>query len=340
MEEQQKPASQRQHFLPRLLLKGFAHRKSGKEYYVYEFRRVQGTHEVNIKNVAVSGSFYGDSEKIKTEQLLSVKENEYAPILENLRKGQIDPARKLLIDEFVTHLFVRNKYIRDALTQMGQGAFDSIEKNYAQPKIPPGFRKLVREKILASDEFRALPRHQRRLMGPTLDRNIDKFFLTGIPTKAFQFLKGNIDIQELVKRSQSEVLGKLSDPPQWKEKLEPLAWSVREYSSGTFVLGDLGPIARFMDSDDFQAPIKGGAGLDSIFLPISSQHLLVGQRKGKAEEIDPDVINIASVELSRDFFVSGRNTDRERRYLLNLGKRSSLLDEKEMQRLAQESLME
>ena len=339
MEGQQKPASQRQHFLPRLLLKGFAHRKSGKEYYVYEFRRGQGIHEVNIKNVAVSGSFYGDSEKIKTEQVLSVKESEYAPVLENLRKGQIDPAHKLLIDEFITHLFVRSKYIRDALTQMGQGAFDSIEK-YAQPKIPPGFRKLVREKILASDDFRALPRHQRRLMGPKLDRIIDSFFLTGIPTKAFQFLRGKIDIQELVKRSQSEVLGKLNDPPQWKEKLEPLAWSVREYSSGIFVLGDLGPIARFMDSDDFQAPIKGGTSLDGIFLPISSQHLLVGQRKGKTGEIDPDVINIASVELSRDFFVSSGNTDRERRYLLNLGKRSSLLDEKEMQRLAQESLME
>jgi hypothetical protein len=170
-------------------------------------------------------------------------------------------------------------------------------------------------------------------MTSRLDEIIDEFLMTGKSKEAFQLLRRGVDINGMVRRSQSEVLRKLQGEPERKDNLAPLIWSVKEYSPGTFVLGDLGPVARFSDSKDLQPPIKGGSSLVSILLPVTSQHLRVGKMQGDTATIDPDALNIAFVELSRDFFIANRNTDRERKYFLKLGRRSSLLDEKEMQRL-------
>ncbi len=331
MSGQQKNRSRRQHFLPRLLLKGFAHRKTGKEYYVYEFRKGTEPHEANIKNVAVSGNFYGSSEETRAEEILSARENKYELILTSLRSGHVDPNDKPLIDEFITHLCVRSKFIRDALADMGHNALDSIEQEYTQPKIPPGFRTLIKENILKDNYFKTLPRHQRRLINSKLDRIIDAFLKTGKTKEAFHFLRDRIGLENAIKRSQAEALEKLNAPPQQKVMLSPLPWSIKEYPSGTFVLGDLGPLAIFTGSQTLQPPIRGGSNLEALFLPISSDLLLVGNMKMGIDKFDPEALNIASVELSRDFFIASRNTDRERKYFSILGKRSSLITKEDME---------
>jgi hypothetical protein len=138
----------------------------------------------------------------------------------------------------------------------------------------------------------------------------------------------------MVKKSQSEVLEKyLQREPEKKPNLDPLIWSVETYPQGTFILGDLGPVAAISESIDLQAPLKAGSSLEYLFLPVSSQYILIGKKEAGCRDFTPDEINTASVELSREFFVSDSNTEREMNYSLKLGKRSSLLTEKEMQEL-------
>jgi hypothetical protein len=59
-------------------------------------------------------------------------------------------------------------------------------------------------------------------------------------------------------------------------------------------------------------------------LPIGNQHLLVGALTPTIPTIDPEQVNVASVELSRDFFVASRNTEREQRYQAGLGVRAQI----------------
>jgi len=99
-------------------------------------------------------------------------------------------------------------------------------------------------------------------------------------------------------------------------------------------------VATFEGSENFQAPIKGGINLEAIFLPISSDRLLIGMKNKGFDKFDPDALNTASAELSRDFFIASRNTDKERGYLSNLGKRSALFNKEKMEQLVQESLTE
>jgi hypothetical protein len=64
--------------------------------------------------------------------------------------------------------------------------------------------------------------------------------------------------------------------------------------------------------------LRPDAGLEAILLPIGNQHLLVGALTPTIPTIDPEQVNVASVQLSRDFFVASRNTEREQRYQAGL----------------------
>jgi uncharacterized protein DUF4238 len=53
------------HFVPQLVLKGFAFRSEGKEFYIHVFRKGGTSFQANTKNVAAQRNFYGD-EKIES----------------------------------------------------------------------------------------------------------------------------------------------------------------------------------------------------------------------------------------------------------------------------------
>jgi hypothetical protein len=74
-----------------------------------------------------------------------------------------------------------------------------------------------------------------------------------------------------------------------------------------------------------------------VYLPISDAHLLVGQESRTAHD-GAEEINRASVELSREFFVSSRNSERERAYLSRMKLRASLIERDEIVRLATEAV--
>jgi hypothetical protein len=76
--------------------------------------------------------------------------------------------------------------------------------------------------------------------------------------------------------------------------------------------------------------MQPGADLQAILLPIGHQHLLVGALTSTWETINPEEVNLASVELSRDFFVSSQNSERERQYQARLGARAQFTGLSEM----------
>ncbi len=112
------------------------------------------------------------------------------------------------------------------------------------------------------------------------------------------------------------------------------------YPSGTFVSGDVAAVSRHEDASALDMPIEFKGRPQVLFLPLSSQHLLVGQRQGLTPKVDADKVNLASVELSLDFFVASQATDRERAYSQRLAARAILLDTDEMWEITARALTE
>lgn len=341
MISQPRKRTQRQHFVPRLLLKGFAHRARGGEHYVYEFRRGCSPHEVNVDNVGVEKDFYERGGGDNIEQKLSRKESQYASLVHNLRRGRIDPEQKHLIDDFITHLVVRTKNVRDGLSDLATGALDSFERVFTDKQHRVKLEQKIIEEMLENDRLKPilgrLPRGQQRaLLSKALSApGVDPALMI---RKFLQFAGPNLNVEEAARDAQIRALGSDDALARRKEALAPIVWSIVTWPQGTLVLGDLGPVARFVESPTLQPPIKFTTTPEAIFLPVSSQHLLVGQRDTTSEEVDVETVNTGSVELSRDLFVASTNTERELNYLRHLGCRSALLNNAEMDDLSRKTL--
>jgi hypothetical protein len=107
-------------------------------------------------------------------------------------------------------------------------------------------------------------------------------------------------------------------------------WSLINTKPNVLILGDLAVIGR--TADGYCHPMQPDTELQAILLPIGHQHLLVGTLTSTSMmgPLDPEEVNLASVELSRDFFVASQNTDRERRYQTRLGARAQFSGLSEM----------
>ena len=72
-----KRPTRRQHFIPRLFLKGFAERVS-QEFIAYEFRHGKTPQRKNIRQIGFANKFYGDA---GLEEKLAIRESDYAEFL-------------------------------------------------------------------------------------------------------------------------------------------------------------------------------------------------------------------------------------------------------------------
>jgi hypothetical protein len=139
-------------------------------------------------------------------------------------------------------------------------------------------------------------------------------------------LIGTFDLLELARAGQGDAI--LREPPATttRKAFLPLTWGVKRNPGFNYVLGDVGVLAQFSDAADLVLLGRGVGSLTAVFLPISSTALLIGSTQA-AGPVDDEIVNIACSELSRTFFVSATNGDREEAYFARLGKRAAAFDD-------------
>jgi len=319
---------ERHHYIPQFLLKGFASRITKKAHLVYRFARGAEPHEVNTINLAVARNFH-DGLSADLEQRISFRESNYVHALEHLRGKNATSEDIGLIAECVFNLMVRTKHLRDGITIFGNeivGLFDLPEaqrvlrnralKNFidAQPEIVAILSRYPKS------------RHQRILLTEMTKRGFD---LNGVCRGIWDKIKASIDMSKWAKDAQLKVLDKDGLPEARRDSFLSYRWYIDSQPAGTFVLGDVGPLARVPDEVKLTLPYGCGTPL-SVYLPISSAELLVGTAYPEREVIAADEVNRASAELSRDFFVASKNTSREQAYLQYIGARATLLSKPDM----------
>jgi hypothetical protein len=315
--------AERQHFIPRLLLRGFAHRTKGNSIFVFLLRKGVPPREVSIANVAVARYFYGAPGEGPVDAILTGRESDYGSLLQELRREEVKPERKRLIDEFVRHLMVRTKNARHTVAFLGEAALDAIERELETSSRRAGLRQCAADDLRARPEVRdtlaRLPRGMRR----RAEREIEKALSRLDPRKALVRLRQELEKHDLsgaVRAAQLKALSTLGDSLASTGLFARFEWSVMECHGGTLILGDLGPLTVF--GKQVRAPFHGGAAFEAVLLPVSSQRLLIGAVPGSPVSADVETINRASAAYSREFLVAAQNTDREQTYQALIGQKA------------------
>jgi hypothetical protein len=127
-------------------------------------------------------------------------------------------------------------------------------------------------------------------------------------------------------------LAKLTSPYERSKKLADLKWYVHTAEDNSYILGDIGPIAYDEDKNVCRMLIRE-MNPKIIYLPISDNQILIGSVKENSECPNPEALNVLIAGISREFFISSQNTQRELRYVNYLGNNAEMLSEEDLSNL-------
>jgi Protein of unknown function (DUF4238) len=326
------------HALPRLLLKGFACRVTD-EHYVYQFWRGRVPYEANIRNVASERDLYDE----EIEARLASKENVFGPVVQRLRLDAATTDDFPVIVDLVTHLVARTRSIRVGFIDAAGKMMDSLERAFTCPegtkqlerRLETELRAKVSADVLLAPLFARLTQEQREML---FRYGLDRVDVASITARLVRELRQHVDLPGIVRATQMRVLATDEALSRRRAHLSTLVWSVVAAESNSFVLPDIGPIAKAEASSPFDLPIKVSDRPAAVALAISDSRLLVGEREPGAFGFNPEEINTKAAELSQEFFIGSCNTTRERKYQARIGVRASFIDERQMEDWAREAL--
>jgi hypothetical protein len=330
----------RQHFLPQFLLKGFSVRHKNN-HYIFEFRANGVVRRGEVRTVGHQRQFYGSED---LERKIAERENKYANLIHELRSGSIDLSMKPLIDEFITHLFVRTNNLRTGMVQMGRAMSDGILEQFERVKPGSQFYDFIQEGLASREtqdtverELQKLPESARpfvrSMMREYLTSPLMLDHLRAIARQAGPM----IDMPQAVQNAQVLILEEEEKIHRRSKLLEPFTWHLFDYSPNALVLGDHGPFGREKERASMRNLIFFD-GIAEVYLPVSHQRLLFGNLGGEPSKPDAEELNTNSVELSQEFFVARADSLREQGYRSSIGKRAMIYNPKELREFLEEGL--
>jgi Protein of unknown function (DUF4238) len=127
-------AGNRQHILPRFLLKGFASRLQDKKIFICVYRKGGPQFETTVENVGLEKHFYGKVGEISADERITQLESGYARLIDELRNepdgSRVDSKQ---VSDFVAHLTIRTKQLREFFRESAEYLIDQITLYLSNP---------------------------------------------------------------------------------------------------------------------------------------------------------------------------------------------------------------
>jgi len=342
--------NERQHFLPRFLLKGFASRREGKDVYTWVFRRGSLPFETTIINIGVSKKFYDlDEDNHQLDDMITDIENTFATCIDELRsqtsEGQLlEPE----IPELVTHLMLRTKYLRDSFSRSANYLFDALLSAMKRPDV---FEKALLNHLKTHPEefWNQMPgsQHSTRKQKAVFMKSVVSLMpallreqqpqIAMILDSTKQYISANLE--RLAKNSHVKALTTNLLPEARVDFARELNWFLIIREKGTFILGDVGVVSKIERKGRLKPLPDVSDQVEQIWLPISDTHLVTGLKTNQEMvELDIEVINQGTSSLSHDFFISSKISEYEDRFAEVLGTNSGIFSDEELEKIVQEVL--
>jgi hypothetical protein len=352
-----------QHFIPQFLQRGFAScsktDKSStskgfdknvkpskkKEAQVWVFEKGKKPYLTNIRNKGAERFFYGSEDSL-LDKMITEAETKYAVIANQLRDLTSDSVLDdPLIAELVVHLSVRTKHFRTSVEQLGDLGLDMIQGFFQDPL---DFEKFLfshfqKNPNILQQEFNQIlsvcTPDQQRIIKTEIQRNpslLDNLLRNSIAEMnsihpilmdSFESLKN--DVQNMSKNAHIKSLSESIIPEKRVEKLRDLNWFLCVQVPGSYILSDAGALCCTSNAQ-YKPLISGDEDIQDVFLPISSQHLLIGSIEPILKKTEIEAINQSSAAISKNFFIAGQHTQREITYAQQIDSKNSLISEEKL----------
>ena len=340
-------AGKNQHYIPQFLQRGFScqpaqgfapkSKKDNKNAQIWLFKR-ESAKIAHIRKEGAENYFYG-SKSSDVDKTITDAESSYGKLVNTLRTHTGDaPVQANNIPELIAHMISRTKHIREIMRNLGDSALDILRSSL--PNADDLVNFLISDLRKNPDKIGVgLPVEQQQILvkliqdDPQLIKNLigDQFGKDIHLALSDTLLDSKGNINNLVKDAHIDSLIESIEPQIRVDRLRGLHWFISVKEPNSYILSD--SLVMFQHTDgNYSSFWAVNEEIKYVFLPISSQHLLVGTKAIEAPLINPEDINYASACLSSDFFISSQNTKREVLYQQDLGKKcSDFIDEKNIE---------
>jgi|LGVF01.1.fsa_nt_gb hypothetical protein len=334
-------AGKRQHYIPRFLLKGFCSKTEGTKSFIWYFRKGSKPSEISIRDVAVSRKFYGDTGPESIDEKLTKMERQFGPTIDRLRTDKtINISDLPIIVELFINMVIRTQYIRKSFTDATGGLMEMAARNLSDPhKMAIVLNEAIKQnKSRFHDQLRSSMRSKLATKMPVMEEHIIRWVeenaeqLTSLLAKPFSkgFVKALTAFIEKIDEhgtiSHKDALDRfldLQEPSKRHHQYSNLHWITKSYDPNQFILGDICVLTMDTKSQSFSPPIFSKKDNYILLLPISHDTLLIGSDSKEPLLPPPEVLNIYSVELSIDYFVSSIKSEREKLYSKRVGEKAN-----------------
>lgn len=331
----------RHHILPRFLLSGFASKTTGDgKIFTWVYSKNHDPREISTKDVSVEKHFYGRDGEVNVDPEITELEKEFASLVRDLREKSgevIDPR----IAKFITHLCTRTKYLRDSVVKIHEFQNEFLDEHFSSSENIKNRSSNSPQIIQALCKDYNIPPQQRDIFAPVLQliicNHLDKYEDEFKKISEEYFSEVKQAQKNEVKKSHLETLSQNLLPVNRVEKYDSLKWFVCD-SSISLVLGDVGCLFkisgnRYKPLDDKKDKIK------NIFLPISSNKMLVGTSSHQKPKIDFNHLITIYVEYSREFFICSKSSQKMKSLRFSLGKKAGILTNEEMKKMTTSTIL-
>jgi hypothetical protein len=342
-------AGNRHHTLPRFLLKGFASRVEGEKIFTWLYTKNRTPIEVDIRKVSAEKHFYGRKGELSVDDSITELEGNYALLLDKLRvhegKVEISDPR---IPEFITHLVIRTKHIRDSYRKSFEYLIEKIDEYFSDfdnlKSAILNNSELMRENIEKGFEDYPFLKPHRTILEPMIPYMLlaylynNKKEIENMRMSFFENITKNI-LPKINKKGHITALSQGLIPDVRAEMYRQLRWFVFNCNEA-IVLGDIGCLfeitgAKRFNSINFQNDI-----ILNIFLPISDRKILVGTSLSGIPNVDLNLINLEIAKCSRDFFICSKKLSNINTLVPKLGTDVDIISRNEIEGAVEELFQE
>ena len=353
-------AGKRQHTLPRFLQKGFASniiaKPNGREtVFTWVYRKGLEPFETKTENVGLEKHFYGKEGELSVDDEITDLEPTFAAVI---RESRDKPDGYQISDpniaDFVGHLSIRTKHLRDSFIDMAEILTDTLftfladYQNFRWWTLEYHKRHPEVMRNLLDEQFKkmGLPRFQRlraleyatsrfrlEFLSTVLDRDQSEYESTFMALGPMLLEK----IPSITKDSHIKALAKSLIPEPRAEDYRSLNWYVCR-SPELLILGDVGCLFEVTGTKQYITLAGKDDELKAVYLPISSDRFVVGTASPTAPRIDFNRINQVFAEHSRDFFICRECSQQGRELQKLLGTKAQILSDDEIKEILIEAL--
>ncbi|GEM_PF-1560435 len=360
-------SGERQHIIPRFLLKGFAldpqdkgfgnqpksKNKKKKSIQTWKYEQTGKIYKTNINDVSVERHFYGSKKEISCDDKLTSLEPDFAKLIDGLRKEKesLKIKKQEETNHFIYHLIIRNKNLRVGFTKAVSYFLPKIFDNFIKKEH---FDKIVRNQFDEKISKYINIEYEKRV-GIKIEDN-EKKILIELATKIienpryinalrneFEYLTSLFlsylqhEMPGITKESHNQSILEVLEKDSFHKKLQNMTWFLVVDNTKPLILGDVGVLGKCGDDRKLK-PFLASTNIEEVYLPISSSHLIVGSFQEKIPEVETEIINTNIAQCSQNYFVASSRNSSLDSYSNIIGKNSEMITKEEMNMIVSESV--